>query len=76
MTLAARNTPQVHCKTKHYPSRVPIAIATVTYSKKHPASEFHHQLWLWPLELLGGLCVTTGPLKVAKFSQGSSLVQL
>ena len=31
----------------------------------------HHQPWLWLLGLLGGLCVMTGPLKVAKFSQDS-----
>ena len=36
---------------------------------------FHQQSWLWLLGLLGGLCVTTGPLNVAKFSQGFSSVQ-
>ena len=29
----------------------------------------------WLLRLLGGPCVTTGPLKVATFSQDSSSVQ-
>ena len=38
-------------------------------------SEFHQQSWLWLLGLLGELCVMTGPLKVAKFSQGFSSVQ-
>ena len=36
---------------------------------------FHHQPWSWLLGLLGGLCVTTGPAKVANFNQGSTSVQ-
>ena len=37
-------------------------VSTDAYSKKHQASEFHHLTWIWLLGLLGGLCVTTGPL--------------
>ena len=46
-----------------------IRVPTITFSKQHQASEFQHLTWLSLLGLMGGLRVTTGPLKVAKFSQ-------